>query len=258
MMRPSRPKICSGLRGVAEQELHRQQVQHDPDRARQSVIGSPVPARPVIHHAFGDLHALFARDRRQEAVHLAVQLQRLDDLGAEHFQRTPVVVQLDARREGDDGIGDHRREPAVQERVLPVLPPSCGDVGALLDQLDQGGQVRRVVLQIAVGRGNQRAAGVVESGRERCCLSKVAAEPDDAPPRVFRLTLRQQLETVVGAPIVHRDDLVRTSPRLEGAGQLPIESGNARGLVADGNDDGEIRCGHHEWRWSRGLARTGL
>ena len=46
--------------------------------------------------------AELARDGRQKAVHLAVELHRLHDLGAKHLQRAAVVVQVHAGRLRDD------------------------------------------------------------------------------------------------------------------------------------------------------------
>ena len=61
-------------------------------------------------------------------MHLAIELQRLDDLGTEDLQRTAIVVQLDARGPRDEPIGEHRRQPAIDERILAVLAPAAHDV----------------------------------------------------------------------------------------------------------------------------------
>ena len=71
-----------------------------------------------------------------------------------------------------------------------------------------GGNVARIVLQVAVGGHDEAAAGVREAGREAGGLTEVAAEPDDAQPRVARLQRRQQLERLIRAAVVDDDDLV--------------------------------------------------
>ena len=48
----------------------------------------------MVHDVLFDARAELARDRRQEPVHLAVELHRLHDFGAEHLQRAAVVVQV--------------------------------------------------------------------------------------------------------------------------------------------------------------------
>ncbi len=144
-----------------------------------------VPARPMVDHLFDDRDALLAGDRRQKPVHLAVQLQRLHDLGSEHFQRTAVVVKLDAGRKRDDRVGDHRGQAAIEERIFPVLSPARDDVGAaLLQDFDHPRNVARIVLQVAVGRHDVAAARVGEAGGKRGSLAEVSAEADDSQPRV--------------------------------------------------------------------------
>ncbi len=165
-------------RRVADQELDGQQIQHDADRARDAVVRRAMPPGAMVDDPFLDRDADLARDGRQEAVHLAVELHRLDHFGAEHLQRAAVVVQLHAGRERDDGVGDHRRQPPAEERILPVLAPPGDDVRAALGDLDHRGNVARVVLQIAIGRHDETSAGQREPGRKRRGLPEVPAELD--------------------------------------------------------------------------------
>ena len=174
----------------------------------------------MVDDALGNRHAQLAGNRRQEPVHLAVQPQRLDDLRAKHLQRAAVVVQLHARRPRDDPVRHHRRQPARQERVLPVLPPAADDVGALLDQLDQRRDVRGVVLQVAVRRHDQRPARVRKPGGERRRLTEIPPEPDHPHARVRAWRSASSAKAVVRAAVVDRDDLVGPAPALQRVGEL--------------------------------------
>ena len=166
----------------------------------------------MVDDDFGDTHALIAGDRRQEAVHLAVQTHALHDLRAKDLQRAAVVVQVHARNGGDQTVGDHRRQPARDELVLSVLPPAARDVVAALDHLDHRRNVARIVLQIAVRGDDEPSARVIEAGRERRGLAEIAPQPDHPQMRIAGLQLRQDLEALVRAPIVDDDELVRTAP----------------------------------------------
>ena len=79
-------------------------------------------------------------------------------------------------------------------------------------QGDHRGMSRGIVLQVAVGGDDQPAARVGEAGGKRRRLAEVAAEPDDAQPRIARLERRQLLERVVRAAVVHDQDLVGCGP----------------------------------------------
>ena len=225
---------------VVQQELDRHQVQNHADRPREAVLRLAVLARSMVHDHFADADANLAGNGWQEPVHLAVQLQRLDDLRAEDLQRAAVVVQTHAGRPGDQAVRHHRRQPPRDERVLPVLAPAADDVLALIDQIDHARQVSRIVLQIAVGGRDEPAARELESCRERRRLAEVPPEANHPDARVLRLEIRQQREALVGAAVIDQDELVRTSPRLQRVGELAIEIGEVRGFVLDRNDDGEV------------------
>ena len=132
-------------------------------------------------------------------MHLAIELQRLDDLGTEDLQRTAIVVQLDARGPRDEPIGEHRRQPAIDERILAVLAPAAHDVAFVLPmpfftelptppsrRATIAGEIARVVLKIAVGGGNQPAASernAVQRLRSvRSCAGTESHEAVDRPP----------------------------------------------------------------------------
>ena len=122
-----------------------------------------MPPLAMMDVTLDNLHAELAGNRRQESVHFAVEPHRLDDLGAKYFQRTAIVVELDAGRERDDPVGNDRRQAAIEKRILPLPPPPGHDVGArVFGELDHAGNVRRVVLQVAVGGHDEAAARMGE------------------------------------------------------------------------------------------------
>ena len=183
----------------------------------------PCTPRAMVDHVLDDGDAELARDRRQEAVHLAVQLHRLHDLGAEHLQRAAVVVQLHAGRARDQPVGDRRRQPPVDEGVLAVLPPAATmSAGVFSSSIDHGADVARIVLQVAVHRDDVAPAGVSEAGREGGGLAEVAAELDDAQAVVRRLQPRPAART-------SRRCSRRRRPRSRRGARTPRARTSARG-----------------------------
>jgi len=65
-----------------------------------------------------------------------------------------------------------------------ILPPPAHNVGAALEHVHHGGNVARIVLEVAVGRDDEPAARMCEAGGECRCLPEVAPEADDPQVRV--------------------------------------------------------------------------
>ena len=99
------------------------------------------------------------------------------------------------------------------------------------------GKIARVVLQVAVGGGNQPAARVAEARGKGGGLPEVSAEADDAPARVALLTPHEAIEAVVGAAVVDGEHFVAPPPALERLRHFDVEGFDVRRFVADGNDD---------------------
>ena len=96
----------------------------------------------------------------------------------------------------------------------------------LFERRDHRRDVVRIVLQIAVRGDDEPPARVREAGGKRRGLAEVAAEPDDAQPRIASLQLRQDLETVIGAAIVDDDDFVAASPGRQRLRELAMQLGS--------------------------------
>ena len=233
-------------RRIADQELDGEEIEHHPDGARDAVLRRAVDAPAVVDDVLGDRDAHLAGDRRQEPVHLAVQLHRLHDLGAKHLQRAAIIVELHAGHLRDDPVGNHRRQPAADESVLSVPAPPGDDVEPLRE-LDHGGDVPWIVLEIAIGRDDETAARVREPGGEARGLSEVAPEADDAQPRITHLERRQPIERLIRTAVVDDNDLVAAPEALERCRELFVQRRHVQRLVADRDDDRNIRI-HRFWR----------
>ena len=119
--RPSRPKTWIGRVEKSERNLTVIRSSTTRSGARQAVLrapdacaagGSPrssVDARPEV-----------AGDRREEAMHLAVELEPRRDLAPVRLDAAAVVVELHVGRQRDDPVRDPRRQDARHEVVLAV------------------------------------------------------------------------------------------------------------------------------------------
>ena len=58
------------------------------------------------------------------------------------------------------------------------VTPTAGDVIAFINLLEQGGNVFRIVLQVAIHRDDDGAVRFVEAGGEGRSLAEIAAEAD--------------------------------------------------------------------------------
>ena len=133
----------------------------------------------MIDLDLGDGHPDLAGDGRDEAVQLAVELDILDHLAAEHLERAAVVVEPDPGDAGDQPVGDGRGDAAGQETVPPLPPPAADDVIALLDLGDEKRDVVGIVLQVGVQADDDVAAGVVEAGDQGRRLAEIFPQADD-------------------------------------------------------------------------------
>jgi hypothetical protein len=75
---PEPAEEVDGLGGVADEELHHEEVEDDLAGAAEAVLGLARAAAPVVDHQLGHLGAVPARVDGDEAVHLAVELDVLD------------------------------------------------------------------------------------------------------------------------------------------------------------------------------------
>ena len=196
----------------------------------------PFSAGAVTDLDLGDRNAHGAGDGGNEPVELAVEVDALDDLPAEGLERTAVVVELDPREAGDEPVRHDGREPARQEPVLPVLPPARNDVVSGVDLGEQGGDVRRIVLEVGVQGDDDVPPGEIEPRGQGGRLAEVPPEPDDADPRVARPEALQGLERAVRASVIDEDDLVGPPESGADPAELLIELGEALLLVEDGDD----------------------
>ncbi len=121
---------------------------------------------------------------RNEAVHLAVQLQFTGDLTAHGLERAAQIVNRETGDPRDQSVGELRGKATIEPRVLAVLPPAVYQVVTLVDLAEHHLDVARIVLQVAIHRDDHVTGGKLNASLHRGRLTEVAAKLYDLDPVV--------------------------------------------------------------------------
>ena len=157
---------------VPAHERHGQEIEEPAHVALGAVSGSPVLPRPVVHRQLGDAKATVVGEHGQEAMQLAVDPQRADDLRPVGLEPAVHVVELQARDAADDGVEDLRDEPP-RPRIAALRLPAGDEVEALVELREQAWDLRRVVLEVGVDRHDHGSLGVAKARRSAADLPKL-------------------------------------------------------------------------------------
>jgi hypothetical protein len=138
---------------------------------------------------------------------------------------------------------------SAQPGVVPQPAHAADVVVAFVHTREQLADLLGRVLQVGIERDHALAAAALEAGDDGEVLPEVAVQQHHARD-VGALVelLAQQRRRAVAAAVVHEDHLVLEPERVEGRVEPGEESGQARFLVVDGNDDREIHLNgdsHH-------------
>src|SRR6202034_3398439 len=225
-------------RRIIEQEFHADQIEQHADRARDAVIRFAALARNIRDRNLRDRCPGPARQRRNETVQLAVEIDLVQDFAAIGFERGAKVVQVHARKLGHQSIGDTAWELAAEQIVGALHAPAADDVVAFLHLFDEARNFRRIVLQIAVHRNDDLALRVIEAGFQRGGLAEITAEAHGENPGIVAGDLRKLAEGAVFAAVVDENDLKRLANRVHHIDDFDVKLRNAFELIIERDDDG--------------------
>jgi energy-converting hydrogenase Eha subunit B len=157
---------------------------------------------------------------------------------AEHLERAAVVFEVYAGELADEVVGNGAGDFAQQHLVLPVDAIAGHHVPlAGLCHLQHGGNVGRVVLEVAVHGGNVFAARHVYAGHEGQTLAVVFAQFHHPQARMSGGA--QFGDGVVAGAVVHIDQLVIYAG--EACVQLFEQGPDVVFFIINSDDDGEKR-----------------
>src|ERR1041385_9134111 len=249
------PRTEEQQRPLAKRADHpdRHEIEKHLSDPREPVLAPPQPAGmgPDLH-----LHDPGAggggRQRVDEAMEVGIQGEPVDELASIRLERAPGVPDRNAADPAKDAVGHPRRELAAQERVLAAPPITRNQIVPLPELRHQRGDIRRVVLEVAIHADDDLPPGMIESGLERGGLSIVLGQRDQADPLVGGGDREDGLRGPVAAPVVDEDQLPRR-PRPHGCPDARHQGGDVRLLVEDRDDDGYRRRVGHSAPLSNGV-----
>ena len=218
------------------------------DEADPETIVDPVLAPASGPRSMADLHGLHAAtvaldQGGQEAVHVIEAWEGQIGLARDQFQPATRVRDSVLQNRLPQGVGETRRES-----LGPSVPAPASDSGDHLQirrslrrvaSIQECGNVRGIVLSIAVQRGHPVRARGLEAGVERGALAAALAVPQDPQELVARKRLRKHLQGVVRATVVDDDEFV-LDPRIQGALDLVDQGRKAGSFVVSGDDDTQV------------------
>jgi hypothetical protein len=181
-------------------------------------------------------------------MHLAVQFHALEHVALVRFQRTAVIVQVHAGDARDQAVGEATGQVALDRVVLAVLAPAGHDVEAFVDLCQQFGDVFRIVLQVAIHRHDDVAAGMVHARHHRRGLPVVAPEMHDGNAPVAASQIIQQGRRTIGAAVVDQHQFPGPAELGHGRAHLLVQRGDVLLFVVDGHRNGQQRRIEGSWR----------
>lgn len=136
----------------------------------------------------------------------------------------------------------HRGRETALKRVLAVDPASARKV-APLQFRKQSREVRRIVLAVSVQGGNDGAGRGLKPGPQSSALPATDPVPQTSNERgVHSSRLVDPVPSRVSAPVVHEHQFKSPALPLERRENLFGQRQDIPFLVADGDDDGNIKC----------------
>ena len=227
---------------------HRDQVQIPFHRAFEAEFRTAVLAGAMVDDLLADAAepGLLGQERN-EAVHLAVDLDGLHHLAAVGFQPAVEIVEPDARR-GPGRPIEEFAGPAFADRVVAFLFPPRDQIVALFeDHAAQFGDFVGRILQVGVHRNDDLAFRSRESAVEGRGLAVVARETDAPDGRILRLEPFDLLPRAVRRTVVDQNKLVRKPVFAHHAVDPCRQFGQGLRLVVERHDDRYIQFIHPYW-----------
>jgi hypothetical protein len=230
-------KEVQGTGHVAKQEADRQQIEEHSEGAGDAVMTLTVLAGWIRDGDLADAGSIPGGERGDEAVHLAVEGNVLDNFTAIRLEGRAEVVDIDATERRHEHIRGARGDAAQEEVVSTLCAPAADDIVSLFQLREEVGDLLRVVLEVTVHRQDEVSLGVIEAGCKSGGLTEVATELYDEYTAVYcRDLLEEPVGSVAGA-VVDKYQLEGVTDLLHHGLEAVIESGYVLFFVMEGYDD---------------------
>src|ERR1700722_13555064 len=235
------PEKMHRPRKIFQQKPNGENVEHYPKRPAKPIMRSPRRTRQIANRHLRPPSSVKRRQRRNEPMQLAIQVDVLQNLRAISLESRAEVPQLNARNLRHHPIRNPGRNLPRHGIIQPVLPPPASDVVPFFDFFKQRRNILGSMLQIAIERNDNAPLSLLESRRQRRRLPEIPPQPDDLQPMIGLHQIRQQIKTLVRRSIVRKNNLVRLSQLLQHRRQPVIKRKNRRFLIVNRNNNRQHR-----------------
>ena len=242
---------------IFQEKTNRQDVEQHAEGPAQAIVGGSHGALRVLDGHFGHARAVETRQRGNETVQFAVEVDVVEHLGAVGLEGRSEIAKIDARGFRHHPVGDARGNPASDGVVDAVFSPAARDIEALVDFAQQGGNVFGRVLQVSVHGDDDVALRFVKACRERRGLAEIAPQANHFQARIGLYEIGQQLVTAVSRGIVDKENFVRPRQSEQHGRQPVVQRQNRAFFVMDGNNDREHGSVHYTGRAGWDLPHIG-
>ena len=189
----------------------------------------------MMHRNFPRDRALSVCQQRQEPVPAvegkdSVQRGSLEDTNA-----ATGVVKILTQHGSARPARDSGRDPA--QPVVATMHPAAGNEIGMLEFAQQHRQIRRIILSIAIERGDDGACGVLKAGPKRGALTAVFRVAQTPDARIEPMRFLDPVPRAVGAGIIDEDQFEWSRYIVQSPGDLAGQREDAVLFIENGNDD---------------------
>src|ERR1039458_3348068 len=226
---------------VLEQEADGQKVKEDAEGAADTVVAFAPLAIDVADGNLADGSAIQAGQGGNEAMHLAVERNVVNDLAAIGLEGGAEIMDIDPGEFGHQPVCAARGNAAQDEIVDAVLAPPGDDVVSLIELFYQGGNVVGDVLPVASHGQDELDRGMVEACGQSRGLAKVAAQLDHKDAAVDCGNFFEELVGAVLGTVVNKHHLKAVAHLFHYLLQTGIQDGDVLLFVVKGHNNGVLR-----------------
>src|SRR5256712_96385 len=161
------------FRRIIQQEFDTDQIQHNGDSSRETVIRFAALPRQVLDRNLCNACTGPACQCRNKAMQFAVEMEILDGFAPVSFERRPEIMQVEAAKTRHEPVRGAARKLPSQPGIVPLKPPAADNVVSLAHLGNERRDFDGIVLKISIHRNNDVASRKIEAGFQARSLSEI-------------------------------------------------------------------------------------
>jgi hypothetical protein len=203
-----------------------------------SIFGNPCDSGSMVNGNFlGQATSAVDQDR-QEAMQSVEWKYSIQRRALENSKSTARVGKIHSEHSFARPAGDPRGN-ASNDIILPFDPNATNEV-ALLQLRQQLGQIGRIILQIAIKRGQNGGRCGLKAGPKRGALPAIPTVFQSADPWFVPPGFPNPFPGPIGAAVIDKNQFDGTGLVAERDENLSNQRENVFGFVVNGNDDRNV------------------